>query len=50
MEYGLLECANLLWKTLEQMYGSTNDKRLSSTNVPENISSSHMSIDQDQEE
>jgi hypothetical protein len=37
MEYGLLERANLIWKTLEQMYGSSNDKRLSS-NVLENIS------------
>jgi hypothetical protein len=37
MEYGLLERANLLWKVLEQMLGSSNDKR-SLSNVPENIS------------
>jgi hypothetical protein len=50
IEYGLLKSANLLWNALEQMYGSSNDKRSSSTNVPENISSSSMHIDQDQEE
>jgi hypothetical protein len=50
MEYGLLESANLLWKTLERMYGSSNDKSSSSINVPENISSSSMHIDQDNEE
>jgi hypothetical protein len=50
MEYGLLKSANLLWKALEQMYDLRNDKRSSSTNVPENISSSSMNIDQDQEE
>jgi hypothetical protein len=50
MEYGLLESANLLWKALEQMYGSSNDKRLSLINVSENISSSSIRIDQDQEE
>jgi hypothetical protein len=50
MEYGLLESENLLWKAHEQMYDSSNDKRSSSTNVPENISSSSMHIDQDQEE
>jgi hypothetical protein len=49
MEYGLLERANLLWKVLEQMFVSSNDKR-SSSNVPENISSSSIHIDQDQEE
>jgi hypothetical protein len=32
------------------MFGSSNDKRLTSKNVPENISSSSMHIDQDQEE
>jgi hypothetical protein len=48
MEYGLLERANLIWKTLEQMYGSSNDKRLSS-NVLENISLS-IHIVQDPEE
>jgi hypothetical protein len=50
IEYDLLESANLLWKTLEQIYGSKNDKRSSSTNVLENASSSSMHIDQDQEE
>jgi hypothetical protein len=50
MEYGLLERANLLWKALEQMFGSSNDKRSSSTSVPESISSSSINIDQDQEE
>jgi hypothetical protein len=49
MEYGLLERANRLWKVLEQMFVSSNDKR-SSSNVPENISSSSIHIDQDQEE
>jgi hypothetical protein len=49
MEYSLLERANLLWKALEQMYGSSSDKR-SSTNVTENISSSSINIDQGQEE
>jgi hypothetical protein len=46
----LLESANLLWKTLEQIYDSSNDKRSSSVNVIENISSSSINIDQDQEE
>jgi hypothetical protein len=52
MEYGWLERANLLWKVLEQMYGSSNSKRLSSS-APENISSSSSSsthCDQDQEQ
>jgi hypothetical protein len=49
IEYGLLERANLLWKVLDQMFGSSNDKR-SSSNVPENILSSSSHIDQDQEE
>jgi hypothetical protein len=49
IEYGLLERTNLLWKTLEQMYGSSNDKRLSS-NIIENISSSSIHTDQDLEE
>jgi hypothetical protein len=31
MEYGLLERASLLWKVLEQMYGSSNSKRSSSS-------------------
>jgi hypothetical protein len=50
MEYGLLESANILLKALQQMYGSSNDKKSSSTNVPENISLSSMNIDQDLEE
>jgi hypothetical protein len=37
MEYGLLESANILWKMLEKIYGSSNDKRSSSTNVLESI-------------
>jgi hypothetical protein len=44
MEYGLLEKANLIWKTLEQMYGSRNDK-ISLSNVLENISSSSIHTD-----
>jgi hypothetical protein len=31
MEYGWPERANLLWKVLEQMYGSSNSKKLSSS-------------------
>jgi hypothetical protein len=50
MEYGLLERANLLWKTLEEMFDSSNDKISSSTSILENISSSSIHIDQDQEE
>jgi hypothetical protein len=50
MEYGLLERANLLWNVIEQMFGSSDDKRLISTNIPENVSSSSIHIDQDQEE
>jgi hypothetical protein len=50
MEYGLLERANLLWKALEEMFGSSNDKRSSSTSILENISSLSIHIDQDQEE
>jgi hypothetical protein len=49
MEYGCLERANLLWKVLEQMYGSSNSKR-SSSSASENISSSSTHCDQDQEE
>jgi hypothetical protein len=33
MEYGLLERANLLWKWLDKMFGSSIDKR-SSSNIP----------------
>jgi hypothetical protein len=50
IEYGFLESANLLWKALEQMYGSSNDKRSSSTKFPKNISLLSNHIDQDQEE
>jgi hypothetical protein len=49
MEYGLLERGNLLWKVLEEMYGSNNSMR-SSSGAPENISSSSTHFDQDQEE
>jgi hypothetical protein len=49
MKYGLLERANLLWKVLEQVFGSSNDKRSSSTSIPENILSSSIHIDKDQE-
>jgi hypothetical protein len=50
MKYVLLERANLLWKTLEQMFGSSDDKRSSSKNIPENVSLSIIHIDQDQED
>jgi hypothetical protein len=50
MEYGLLERANLLWKTLEQMFDSSNNKRSSLTSILENVSSSSIHIYQDQEE
>jgi hypothetical protein len=51
MKYDLLQSANILWKALEQIYGSSNYKRSSSTNVLENISSSSsMHFDQDREE
>jgi hypothetical protein len=49
MECELLERANLLWKVLEQMFGSSNDKR-SSSSVTENMLSSSIHIDQNQEE
>jgi hypothetical protein len=49
MEYGWPERANLLWKVLEQMYGSINSKK-SSSSALENISSSFTHFDQDQEE
>jgi hypothetical protein len=48
MKYGWLERANLLWKVLEQMYGSSNSKK-SSSSAPENISSSSTHFDQSQE-
>jgi hypothetical protein len=48
MECGWLERANLLWKVLEQMYGSSNSNK-SSSSAPENISSSSTLFDQSQE-
>jgi hypothetical protein len=48
MEYGWSKRVNLLWKVLEQMYGSSNSKKLSSS-APENISSSSTLFDQSQE-
>jgi hypothetical protein len=47
MEYGWLERANLLWKVLEQMYDSSNSKKLSSS-APENILLSSTLFDQSQ--
>jgi hypothetical protein len=49
LEYGLLERTNPLWKVLEQIFVSSNNKR-SSSNVPENISSSSICFYRDQEE
>jgi hypothetical protein len=49
MEYGWPERANLLCKMFEQMYGSSNSKR-SSSSTQENISSSSTHFDQGQEE
>jgi hypothetical protein len=48
MEYGWPERANLLWKMLEQMYGSSNSKK-SSPSGTKNISSSSTLYDQSQE-
>jgi hypothetical protein len=48
MEYCLLERANLLWKVLEKMFGSSNDKR-SSSKAPKNISSSSLDIKQEEQ-
>jgi hypothetical protein len=48
MEYGWPERANLLWKVLEQMYGSSNRKK-SSSRASRNISSSSTLYDQSQE-
>jgi hypothetical protein len=48
MEYGWPERANLLWKVLEQIYGSSNSKKSSSSTL-ENISSSSTLFDQSQE-
>jgi hypothetical protein len=50
MEYGLFERANILWKALEKIFDSSNDKISSSKNILENVSSSSIHIDQDQEE
>jgi hypothetical protein len=50
MDYGLLERVNLLWKALEQIFGTSNDKKSSSTSIPESISLLSINIDQDQEE
>jgi hypothetical protein len=49
IEYGWHERANLLWKVLEQIYGSSNSKK-SSSSAPENVLSSSTHFDQDQEE
>jgi hypothetical protein len=49
MEYGWFKRANLLWKVLEQMYGSSNSKR-SCSSAPENISSPSTHCDQNQKE
>jgi hypothetical protein len=49
MEYGWSERANLLWKVLGQIYGSSNSKK-SSSSASENISSLSTHFDQDQEE
>jgi hypothetical protein len=48
MEYGWSERANLLWKVLEQMYGSSNSKKLS-LSAMKNISSSSTLYDLSQE-
>jgi hypothetical protein len=48
MEYGWFERANLVWKVLEQIYGSSNSKK-SSSSAPENITSSSTLFDQSQE-
>jgi hypothetical protein len=45
IEYGWPERANLLWKVLEQMYGSSNSKK-SSSSAMKNISSSSTLYDQ----
>jgi hypothetical protein len=47
MEYGWPERANLLWKVLEQMYGSSNNKK-SLSSATKNISSSSTLYDQSQ--
>ena len=50
MEYGFPESANLLWKALEEIYGSSNIEESSIKIASENISSSTELVDQDQEE
>jgi hypothetical protein len=49
IEYDWPKRANLFWKVLEQMYGSSNSKK-SLSSALENISSSFTHFDQDQEE
>jgi hypothetical protein len=49
MKYDWPERANLVWKMLEQIYGSSNSKR-SSSSAPENIPISSTHFNQDQEE
>jgi hypothetical protein len=46
IEYDWPKRANLLWKVLEQMYGSSNSKK-SLSSALENISSSFTHFDQD---
>jgi hypothetical protein len=48
MEYGWPERANLLWKVLDQMYGSSNSKK-SSSSALKNISSSSILFYQSKE-
>jgi hypothetical protein len=48
MEYDWPERTNLLWKVLEQMYGSSNSKK-SSSSAMKNISSSSTLYDLSQE-
>jgi hypothetical protein len=48
MEYDWLERSNLLWKVFEQMYGSSNSKK-SSSSALKNISSSSTLFDKSQE-
>jgi hypothetical protein len=48
MEYGWPKRANLLRNVLEQIYGSSNSKK-SSSSTPENISSSSTLFDQSKE-
>jgi hypothetical protein len=50
MEYGFPESANLLWKALEEIYGSSNIEKSFMKIASENISSSIEPVDQEQEE